>query len=90
MHTPLHKGSVCQYCDCQAEACLWAANLQDCNCLYNSVCLMQLTRDVMAESSTAAISHVPVACRYGLDYDQQYRSLPFVGVLKPQVYASSE
>ncbi len=24
---------------------------------------------------------------YGLDYDEKYRNLPFVGVLKPQVYA---
>lgn len=24
---------------------------------------------------------------YGLDYDQYYRNLPFVGVLKPQVYS---
>lgn len=23
---------------------------------------------------------------YGLDYDQQYRNLPFVGILKPEVY----
>ena len=25
---------------------------------------------------------------YGLDYDEQYRNLPFVGVLKPEIYAS--
>ena len=24
---------------------------------------------------------------YGLDYDEKYRALPFVGVLKPEVYA---
>ena len=23
---------------------------------------------------------------YGLDYDERYRALPFVGVLKPEVY----
>ena len=23
---------------------------------------------------------------YGLDYDEKYRNLPYVGVLKPQVY----
>jgi hypoxanthine phosphoribosyltransferase len=23
---------------------------------------------------------------YGLDYDQKYRNLPFVGILKPEVY----
>ena len=24
---------------------------------------------------------------YGLDYDQKFRNLPFVGVLKPEVYS---
>ena len=24
---------------------------------------------------------------YGLDYDEKYRNLPFVGILKPAVYA---
>ena len=24
---------------------------------------------------------------YGLDYDQQYRNLPYIGVLKPEIYA---
>ena len=23
---------------------------------------------------------------YGLDYDQQYRNVPYIGVLKPEVY----
>ena len=23
---------------------------------------------------------------YGLDYDEKYRNLPFVGILKPEVY----
>ncbi len=27
---------------------------------------------------------------YGLDYAQQYRNIPFVGVLKPEVYLESE
>ena len=26
------------------------------------------------------------AVGYGLDYDEKYRTLPFVGVLKPEVY----
>jgi hypoxanthine phosphoribosyltransferase len=26
---------------------------------------------------------------YGLDYDERYRELPYVGVLKPEVYARS-
>ena len=26
------------------------------------------------------------AVGYGLDYDERYRTLPFVGVLKPEVY----
>ena len=25
---------------------------------------------------------------YGLDYDEKYRNLPFVGVLKPEVYGA--
>ena len=25
---------------------------------------------------------------YGLDYDEKYRNLPFVGVLKPEIYNS--
>ena len=25
---------------------------------------------------------------YGLDYDQRYRGLPFVGILKPEIYAA--
>ena len=27
---------------------------------------------------------------YGLDYDEKYRALPFVGVLKPHVYSTGE
>lgn len=27
---------------------------------------------------------------YGLDYNQKYRNLPYVGILKPQVYGGSE
>jgi len=27
---------------------------------------------------------------YGLDYNQRYRELPFVGILKPEVYASED
>ena len=27
---------------------------------------------------------------YGLDYDEKYRNLPFVGVLRPEVYSSKE
>ena len=23
---------------------------------------------------------------YGLDYDERYRNLPFVGILKPEIY----
>ena len=25
---------------------------------------------------------------YGLDYDEKYRNLPFIGVLKPEVYSN--
>ena len=24
---------------------------------------------------------------YGLDYDEKYRALPYIGVLKPEIYA---
>ena len=27
---------------------------------------------------------------YGLDYDERYRNLPYIGVLKPEVYESAE
>lgn len=27
---------------------------------------------------------------YGLDYDERYRNLPFVGVLKPEIYINAE
>lgn len=27
---------------------------------------------------------------YGLDYDEKYRNLPYIGVLKPEVYAEDE
>jgi hypoxanthine phosphoribosyltransferase len=27
---------------------------------------------------------------YGLDYDEVYRNLPYIGVLKPSVYGASE
>lgn len=27
---------------------------------------------------------------YGLDYDQQYRHLPYIGVLKPEIYSTEE
>src|SRR5699024_8000490 len=27
---------------------------------------------------------------YGLDYNQKYRNLPYIGVLKPEVYRSAE
>lgn len=26
---------------------------------------------------------------YGLDYDERYRSLPYIGILKPEVYADT-
>lgn len=28
----------------------------------------------------------PLLLGYGLDYDEKYRNLPFVGILKPAVY----
>ena len=32
---------------------------------------------------------IPIATvGYGLDYDEKYRNLPFIGVLKPEVYSN--
>ena len=30
----------------------------------------------------------PAGRGYGLDYAQQYRNVPYIGVLKPEVYAA--
>ena len=30
----------------------------------------------------------PAGTGYGLDYAQQYRNVPYIGVLKPEVYAA--
>ena len=30
----------------------------------------------------------PAGTGYGLDYAQQYRNVPYIGVLKPEAYAA--
>ena len=42
-----------------------------------------------AVTPTYVGAHVPDAfvVGYGLDYDERYRNLPFVGILKPEVYS---
>ena len=41
--------------------------------------------DIKADYSGAQIPDAFVV-GYGLDYDEKYRNLPFVGILKPEVY----
>lgn len=45
-------------------------------------------REVPVEASYVG-SQIPDAfiVGYGLDYDERYRNLPFVGILKPEIYA---
>ena len=43
-------------------------------------------------TSTTAASSIPdrFVVGYGLDYGELYRNLPYIGVLKPEVYGASE
>ncbi|MDZ4168102.1 MAG: hypoxanthine phosphoribosyltransferase [Coriobacteriia bacterium] len=56
--------------------------------------------EVVTLLSKEGKQRVPIACKYigfdvpdefvvgyGLDYDERYRNLPYIGVLKPEVYA---
>lgn len=43
------------------------------------------TADVKADYSGFVIPDA-FAVGYGLDYDQKYRNLPYIGVLKPEIY----
>ena len=56
--------------------------------------------EVVALMSKAGKQRVPISCKYvgfevpdefvvgyGLDYGERYRNLPYVGVLKPEIYA---
>jgi len=58
------------------------------------------TLDVVTLLSKQGKQRVPIDCKYvgfevpdefvvgyGLDYDERYRNLPYIGVLKPEVYA---
>ncbi len=47
------------------------------------------TRDIHADYVGAVIPDAFVV-GYGLDYDEKYRNLPYVGVLKPSVYEHKE
>ena len=39
------------------------------------------------EYQRAPAGRRPVGTGYGLDYCQQYRNVPYIGVLKPEVYS---
>lgn len=45
--------------------------------------------DIHADYSGA---HVPdeFVVGYGLDYDEKYRNLPYIGVLKPEIYSNAQ
>ena len=56
--------------------------------------------EIVALLSKEGKQRVPISCKYvgfdiadkfvvgyGLDYAERYRNLPFIGVLKPQIYA---
>lgn len=55
-------------------------------------CLLDKHEGRIQENSAVVVEHVGFVCPnqfvvgYGLDYKQHYRGLPFIGVLKPQVY----
>jgi len=56
------------------------------------VCLLDKKEGRKVENSQVVVDYVGFVCPnkfvvgYGLDYDQHYRGLPFIGVLKPKVY----
>lgn len=62
------------------------------------VCLLDKTEGRSVDNHNVIVDYVGFVCPnkfvigYGLDYQQKYRGLPFIGVLKPEVYenASSE
>ena len=58
------------------------------------VCLLDKKEGRKAENAQVIVDYVGFFCPnkfvvgYGLDYNQRYRGLPFIGVLKPEVYTS--
>jgi len=57
------------------------------------VCLLDKKEGRKKENADVVVDYVGFFCPnkfvvgYGLDYDQRYRGLPFIGVLKPEVYS---
>ena len=57
------------------------------------VCLLDKKEGRTQENSEVVVDYVGFVCPnkfvvgYGLDYNQRYRGLPFIGVLKPEVYS---
>jgi hypoxanthine phosphoribosyltransferase len=58
------------------------------------VCLLDKKEGRKMENAQVIVDYVGFVCPnkfvvgYGLDYNQRYRGLPFIGVLKPEVYTS--
>ena len=50
-------------------------------------CDILLVEDILDSGVTLAYLKNVLMDSYGLDYDEKYRNLPYVGVLSPKVYA---
>jgi hypoxanthine phosphoribosyltransferase len=59
-------------------------------------CLLDKKEGRKVENVEVVVDYVGFICPnkfvvgYGLDYEQRYRGLPFIGVLKPEVYTADE
>lgn len=59
-------------------------------------CLLDKKEGRTTENSEMMVDYVGFVCPnrfvvgYGLDFNQKYRGLPFIGVLKPEVYGEGE
>ena len=59
-------------------------------------CLLDKKEGRAEENAEVVVDYVGFVCPnefvvgYGLDFNQRYRGLPFIGVLKPKVYSAGE
>lgn len=65
------------------------ASIKICTLLDKPKCRAEEAADLNADYSGAEIPDAFVV-GYGLDYDEKYRNLPFVGIVKPEVYQNKE